>query len=228
MEANSANITLMQEEEELVLDSSGATKVLANRIKVMMLDIVSANLATFVPGKAITDIVRGFAEDWFYLIMLCIFSVSHSIILNSKEVDPVTPRAEGNEIPFLHTYLFCVVKGCQLFKRRLSRGGIHECNTVKFLLKQFEEASGQSIYFHSSVRTLKWPLACKGVLQKISSLNLQQVIIKMDAKIVFDGILSTAHDDLEFGVVLEDCRSMFCRASDFSIIVHAHRLANRE
>ncbi|KAJ6416145.1 hypothetical protein OIU84_004864 [Salix udensis] len=37
-----------------------------------------------------------------------------------------------------------------------SGANAQECNTVKFLLKQFEEASGQSMNFHSSVRPSQW------------------------------------------------------------------------
>jgi hypothetical protein len=39
--------------------------------------------------------------------------------------------------------------------------------------------------------------------------NLQHMIIEMDTKIFVDGILSTAHDDSEFGAVLQYILSLY-------------------
>ncbi|KAJ6706589.1 hypothetical protein OIU79_011098 [Salix purpurea] len=92
-----------------------------------MSDIVSANLATFVPGKAITDDV-----------IVAFRSTHYRKRLAKGRKGAVALKIDTND-SFLS-----------------SGANAQECNTVKFLLKQFEEASGQSMNFHSSVRPSQW------------------------------------------------------------------------
>ena len=48
----------------------------------------------------------------------------------------------------------------------------------------------------------------------------------MDAKLVVDSISSTQREYSEYGIIIEDCRSLIRRALNFST-VHVHRSANK-
>ncbi|KAJ6348419.1 hypothetical protein OIU76_004814 [Salix suchowensis] len=97
-----------------------------------MSDIVSANLATFVPGKAITDDV-----------IVAFRSTRYRKRLAKGRKGAVALKIDTSKACDHDSFLF-------------SGANAQECNTVKFLLKQFEEASGQSMNFHSSVRPAQW------------------------------------------------------------------------
>ena len=69
----------------------------------------------------------GFAQHWVDLIMFCVSSVQYSVLVNEKQVGPITPKRGLRQGDFLSPYLFiiCAEGLLTLIQKAKAAGSLH-------------------------------------------------------------------------------------------------------
>ena len=75
----------------------------------------------------------GFENEWIELIMMCVSTVTHTMLVNGQEVGPIVPGRGLRLGDPLSPYLFilCAKGLSSLIEAAKNRGEIHGCNVSK-------------------------------------------------------------------------------------------------